>query len=72
MANQDLSRRDFLQTTAAAAAAAGVGSALPAMAADAPAMDKSKVPSFNEKMEYRRLGKTNLWVSAVCLGGHWK
>jgi aryl-alcohol dehydrogenase-like predicted oxidoreductase len=23
-------------------------------------------------MEYRPLGKTGLWVSAVCLGGHWK
>jgi aryl-alcohol dehydrogenase-like predicted oxidoreductase len=23
-------------------------------------------------MEYRHLGKTGLWVSAVCLGGHWK
>jgi aryl-alcohol dehydrogenase-like predicted oxidoreductase len=23
-------------------------------------------------MEYRRLGKTGLWVSAVCMGGHWK
>jgi len=28
--------------------------------------------SYNEKMEYRRLGKTGLWVSAVSLGGHWK
>ena len=23
-------------------------------------------------MEYRRCGKTDLMVSAVCLGGHWK
>jgi len=28
--------------------------------------------NYNENMEYRRLGKTGLMVSAVCLGGHWK
>ncbi len=32
----------------------------------------SNIPNYNPKMEYRRLGKTGLWVSAVCLGGHWK
>ena len=71
MVNQDLSRREFLQTTAAVTAAATLATSLPALG-EAPAMDKSKVPSYNDKMSYRRLGKTNVWVSAVCLGGHWK
>ena len=31
-----------------------------------------RILNYNEKMEYRRLGKTGLMVSAVCLGGHWK
>lgn len=28
--------------------------------------------NYNERMSYRRLGKTGLWISAVSLGGHWK
>ena len=28
--------------------------------------------NYNPNMEYRRLGKTGLMVSAVCVGGHWK
>ncbi|MEK7403577.1 MAG: aldo/keto reductase [Acidobacteriota bacterium] len=28
--------------------------------------------NYHQEMEYRRLGKTGLMVSAVCLGGHWK
>jgi len=31
-----------------------------------------KTRSYNPDMEYRRLGGTGLWVSAVCMGGHWK
>jgi predicted aldo/keto reductase-like oxidoreductase len=32
----------------------------------------SKILNFHPKMTYRRLGKTNLMVSEVSLGGHWK
>jgi aryl-alcohol dehydrogenase-like predicted oxidoreductase len=33
-------------------------------------IDTSKILNYNPDMEYRRQGKTNLMVSAVCLGGH--
>jgi predicted aldo/keto reductase-like oxidoreductase len=32
----------------------------------------SSILNYNPQMEYRRLGKTGLMVSAVSLGGHWK
>jgi hypothetical protein len=41
-------------------------------AAQAAATDTKKILNYNPDMEYRRLGKTGLMVSAVCLGGHWK
>jgi aryl-alcohol dehydrogenase-like predicted oxidoreductase len=70
-----VTRRDFLGDTVkvAAGAAACLGAAgLPGLAAAAagPAVDTSKILNYNPNMEYRRLGKTNLMVSAVCLGGH--
>ena len=34
--------------------------------------DEKNILNYNPEMEYRRLGKTELMVSAVCLGGHWK
>ena len=63
-----VSRRDFVRTSALTAAAlvAGVKSA------GATQASTTKPLSYNENMEYRRLGKTGLMVSAVCLGGHWK
>jgi aryl-alcohol dehydrogenase-like predicted oxidoreductase len=74
MADRRLSRRDFLRDSAltAAGVAAGLGPPRqPARAADVPPEVK-RTRSSNPTMEYRRLGKTGLWVSAVCLGGHWK
>jgi len=79
MADEGITRREFVQGTAAAGAAAGIGASGLAAAAEkaapaakAAAEAKTKTRSFNEKMEYRRLGRTGLWLSAVSIGGHWK
>jgi predicted aldo/keto reductase-like oxidoreductase len=69
MKDSKLSRRDFIRTTsvlAGGAVAAGLGSQ------NAAGAETSKIVNYNEKMHYRRLGKTNLMLSEVSLGGHWK
>ncbi len=68
----DLTRRRFMRDGAMAAAGLAVG--LGAAENQSAYADEviRRTPSYNPDMEYRRLGKTNLWVSAVCLGGHWK
>lgn len=63
----DFSRRDFLRATAAGAVGMTIGMNILEGA------ESGKKPlNYNPEMEYRRLGKTGLMVSAVCLGGHWK
>jgi len=66
MAESKVTRRQFVCTGAAAAAGLAAG------VAGAAGRPKSKILNYSEKMEYRRLGKTNLMVSAISLGGHWK
>ncbi|HUT32386.1 MAG TPA: aldo/keto reductase [Planctomycetota bacterium] len=70
MNEKRIGRRRFLGQ-GAAVVGAGLGAAK-AVAAEAQMPPKEKILSYDERMEYRRLGKTNLWVSAICLGGHWK
>ena len=76
MTDGRMTRRDFLQTSASAAAAGGlamgIGALGPKAAQAAGESDVTKTRSYNPGMEYRRLGKTGLWISAVCMGGHWK
>jgi aryl-alcohol dehydrogenase-like predicted oxidoreductase len=80
MSSEPRTRRDFVRDTAVAAGAAMGLAALassdaratePAQPAAAPKpVDTAKILNYNPKMEYRRQGKTELMVSAVCLGGH--
>jgi len=68
MNDKSVSRRQFMHR--AAATAAGVAVGMGAAQATSAAESTSKILSYNPDMEYRRLGKTNIMVSAVCLGGH--
>jgi predicted aldo/keto reductase-like oxidoreductase len=77
MRDSEMTRRDFLRDGAAAAGvAAAMAAAGPDRAEAAKATggreDRKKTRSYNPNMEYRRLGRTGIWVSAVSLGGHWK
>ncbi len=72
MMKESMNRRRFLRTGAAASGglAAGWGGNFLARAEDVPEVKKTR--SYCPAMDYRRLGGTGVWVSAVCLGGHWK
>jgi predicted aldo/keto reductase-like oxidoreductase len=77
MKKNQLSRRDFMWSTSlvAAGTVAGAFTGEGKAKTGARSSDKStssKILNYNEKMNYRRLGKTNLMISEVSLGGHWK
>lgn len=74
MVEKKMTRRQFVRDGAMAAvgAAAGLATSRSVSGAEKESRDRKKILSYNENMEYRRLGKTGLMVSAVCLGGHWK
>jgi aryl-alcohol dehydrogenase-like predicted oxidoreductase len=74
MTKNRVTRREFVQDTAAAAAGAALSAGVIGQASGAAPEppDPTKTRSYNENMEYRRLGRTNLMLSAVSMGGHWK
>jgi predicted aldo/keto reductase-like oxidoreductase len=73
MANK-LTRRQFVRRTAVAAAAIATELTVPqkVCAAKDTKADTGKILNYNPDMEYRRCGRTELMVSSVSLGGHWK
>ncbi len=74
MADKQIGRRKLMRDAVVGAAgiAVGLSAAERAAAAKKPPGSKRKILNYNPDMEYRRLGKTGLWISAVCMGGHWK
>jgi len=73
MSQSHVNRRQFVQTSATAAAGLAVAGGVAGRPGEARAdTDPKKTRSYNENMEYRRLGRTGLWISAVSIGGHWK
>lgn len=71
---ENLTRRDFVKagTLSAAGAALGLIPTYTVYAGNPTNEKTAGILNYNEQMEYRRGGKTNLMFSAVCLGGHWK
>ena len=68
MDNIKVSRRKFMRDSVVTAA--GVAAGLGVIGQNAKAVNTSRILNYNPNMEYRRQGKTNLMISAVCLGGH--
>jgi len=72
MKNDELTRRDFMRNTSLAAAGTIVGALASKAHTAVQPVHTSRILNFQPKMTYRRLGKTNLMISEVSLGGHWK
>jgi aryl-alcohol dehydrogenase-like predicted oxidoreductase len=70
MESKKVTRRQFLRDGAVLAAGVAVGVSPTTRTSGSEAIDTSKILNYNPNMEYRRQGKTNLMISAVCLGGH--
>ncbi len=69
-----ITRRKFMRDSAVVATAltAGLVGTDIVRAGEGTKMDTRRILNYDANMEYRRLGRTGLMISAVALGGHWK
>ncbi|UCG59450.1 MAG: aldo/keto reductase [Phycisphaerales bacterium] len=72
MDDRRIPRRDFIRNSSLVAAGTLAEALANARHAGAKSTDTSKILNYNPNMGYRRLGKTNLVISEVSLGGHWR
>lgn len=72
MSIKTLSRREFVTKSSLAVGLAGVIPGETRAAVENLEASPSNILNYDERMEYRPLGKTGWMVSAISLGGHWK
>ncbi|MHC4796338.1 MAG: aldo/keto reductase, partial [Planctomycetota bacterium] len=71
MTGKEKTRREVLKATSAAVAGATLtGCAATKTGSKIEPVDTSRILNYNPKMGYRRLGKTDIMVSEISLGGH--
>ena len=69
--SERIGRRDFLRTATAGTVGALAAPGLARQTAQA-AESKTDILHYNPAMRYRKLGKTDLMISEVSFGGHWR
>jgi len=72
MGKDRIARRTFLGRSTALAAGLALAGASCAKAIRRKLPPTASIINYNPRMNYRRLGKTGVYVSEVSLGGHWK
>ena len=72
MDKNELSRRDFLKNSSLVGMGAIAATVARGRSTSGASADASSILNYHPQMHYRRLGKTELILSEIGLGGHWR